>query len=76
MKSISLKLKDGIYKETERLLAVLDVSRNSYINEAVKYYNEYQRRKLLEKQLIQESQLISEDSMRVLKEFESLEDER
>ena len=75
MKSISLKLKDHIFDETEALLEHLKTSRNKYINEAVEYYNDFHKRKLLEEQIAKESRLVSEDSMEVLSQFESLEDE-
>jgi len=75
MKSISLKLKDHIFDETESLLEHLKTSRNKYINEAVKYYNDFHKRKLLEEQIVIESRLVSEDSMEVLSQFESLENE-
>ena len=75
MKSISLKLQEQILMETEALLKHLQTSRNGYINEAVEYYNQYQRRKLIEEQLAQESKLVSEDSMHVLNEFEQFDDE-
>ena len=75
MKSISLKLQEQIFEETENLLDSLKVSRNKYINEAIEFYNRYQKRKLIEEQLKKESAIVSEDSMEVLKEFEALEDE-
>jgi predicted transcriptional regulator len=75
MKSISLKLQDQIFAETEHLLESLNTSRNSYINEAVAHYNSYKKRELLELQLKEESALVSQDSLEVLHEFESLEDE-
>ncbi len=75
MKSISLKLQDQILHETESLLKHLKTSRNKYINEAVEYYNDYHKRKLLEEQIVKESLLVSEDSMNTLSEFENLEDE-
>jgi len=75
MKSISLKLQDQILHETEALLEHLKTSRNKYINEAVEYYNDYHKRKLLEEQIIKESLLVSEDSISILSEFEKLEDE-
>jgi len=75
MKSISLKLKEQILTETETLLQHLNTSRNKYINEAIEFYNNYHKRKLIEAQLIKESKLVSEDSMKVLSEFEKLEDE-
>jgi hypothetical protein len=48
--------------------------RNAYINKAVSYFNEYNKRSLLKKQLAKESKLVSEESMRVLREFEAIED--
>lgn len=75
MKSISLKLQEQILAETESLLEHLETSRNKYINEAIEFYNQYQKRKLIEEQLIRESKLVSKDSMKILSEFENLEDE-
>ena len=75
MKSISLKLHDQILQETESLLFHLKTSRNKYINEAIAFYNQIQKRRLIEEQLALESQLVGSDSMRVLHEFELLEDE-
>jgi len=75
MKSISLKLKESIFAEAEKFIDRLNISRNKYINEAVAFYNAYQKRKMLEEQLKRESELVAEDSMEVLSEFESLEDE-
>jgi len=74
-KSISLKLQEHILTETEALLDHLKTSRNKYFNEAIEFYNQFQRKKMIEAQLISESKLISEDSMKVLGEFEMLEDE-
>ena len=70
MKSITLKLQDQILSETESLLKHLKISRNNYINEAVSLYNDYNKRRLLEAQLLKESLLVSKDSMSVLSEFE------
>ncbi len=75
MKSISLKLQDQILEDTEGLLEHLEISRNKYINEAIEFYNKYQKKKLIAEQLLKESKLVAEDSLEVLKEFESLEDE-
>ena len=73
MKTLSLKLDDQIYNETDELLDKIKKSRNRYINEAVQYYNRIQNEKLLEEQLEKESKLVSEESMKVLAEFEKLE---
>ena len=75
MKSISLKLQEQILLETDALLEQLHKSRNKYINEAIEFYNKYQKRRLLEEQLAKESELVSDDSLDVLHEFENLEDE-
>jgi len=73
MKTLSLKLDKSIFEETEKILEELKNPRNRYINEAVDYYNKIQRRKLTEEKLKKESEMVREDSMRVLKEFEKLE---
>ncbi len=74
MKTLSLKLDEIVYKETEQLLEKIKKPRNRYINEALSYYNRLQRRKLIENQLEVESKIVSEDSMSILSEFEKLED--
>ncbi|MCD6534435.1 MAG: hypothetical protein J7L25_10220 [Deltaproteobacteria bacterium] len=73
MKTISLKLDDSIFGETEEIVASLKQPRNRYINEAVNYYNKIQKRKKLEQALQKESLIVKEDSMSVLKEFEAFE---
>ena len=70
MKTLSLKLDDNIFNETEDLLRKLKKSRNRYINEAVDYYNRYNKRKILASKLVKESKLVQHESMAVLAEFE------
>ena len=74
MKTLSLKLDDTIYEETEKLLEKINKPRNRYINEALQYYNQIQKRKIISELLAAESKLVSEESMKVLSEFENLED--
>ena len=74
MKTLSLKLDDIVYEETEQLLEKLKKPRNRYINEALQYYNRIQKRKIISKLLILESKLVSEESMNVLSEFENLDE--
>jgi hypothetical protein len=74
MKTLSLKLDDIVYEETERLLEKIKKPRNRYINEALQYYNRIQKREILSKLLILESKLVSEESMNVLNEFENLDE--
>lgn len=75
MKTLSLKLDDKIFDDTETITSKLKLARNRYINEAVSLYNTYNKRRLLKGQLLKESKLTSKDSMDVLHEFEMLMDE-
>jgi len=75
MKTLSLKLDDKIFDETEEVTAKLKLARNRYINEAVAIYNLFNKRRLLKEQLIKESKLTSNDSMEILAEFEKFVDE-
>ena len=74
MKTLSLKLDDIVYEETEQLLEKIKKPRNRYINEALQYYNRIQKRKIMSKLLILESRLVSEEFMKVLNEFENLDE--
>lgn len=73
MKNVSLKIDDSIFKETEKILSRIKKPRNRYINEALNYYNRLQRRLILEKKLKKESELVKNDSMSVLKDFEEID---
>jgi len=73
MKNVSLKIDDSIFRETEKILSRIKKPRNRYINEALNYYNRLQRRLILEKKLKKESELIKNDSMSVLKDFEEID---
>ena len=73
MKTVSLKIDDAIFSETEKILARIKKPRNRYINEAIEYYNKLQRKQYMEKRLQMESELVKEDSMSVLREFESMD---
>jgi hypothetical protein len=73
MKNLSLKLEDQIFLETERILEGLKKPRNTYINEAIEFYNRHQRKLWLEKQFAYEAKLIAESSMEVLREMENLD---
>ena len=75
MKNLSLKMDDTVFKETEKITLKINKNRNRYINEAVQFYNMLQRRKMISNQLQKESKLVREESMKVLAEFERLQDE-
>lgn len=73
MKTVSLKIDDLIFRETEKILSRISMPRNRYINEAIEYYNKVQKRQILEKRLKTESELVKKDSMNILKEFEKID---
>jgi predicted transcriptional regulator len=73
MKTISLKIDDSIFGETEKILSGMKKPRNRYINEAIDYYNRLQKRLLIEKRLKKESELVKQDSISILKEFEDVD---
>ncbi len=73
MKTVSLKIDDAVFGETEKILSKIRKPRNRYINEALEYYNKIQKRKILEVKLAKESELVRNESMSVLKEFEEID---
>lgn len=73
-KLLSLKLQDKVFLEAEEILRHNQKPRNAYFNEAINLYNKLWKRKLLKKALTQESELIKDESILVLEEFEKLED--
>jgi predicted transcriptional regulator len=75
MKTLSLKLDDNVFQETEQVTGYLKKSRNRYINDALDHYNKIQRRKMLADQLARESALVAGESMEMLNDFEQVEDE-
>lgn len=75
MKTLSLKLDDSVFMETEQVIGYIKKSRNRYINDALDHYNKLQKREILAGQLKRESKLVSNESMEILKEFEQAEDE-
>ena len=74
MKTLSLKIDDSIFEETEAVLKKVKKPRNRYINEALAFYNKLYKRRLLTKKLQSESKLVSKESLKVLHEFEKLDD--
>jgi hypothetical protein len=74
MKNLSLKMNEHVFQETERITAKISKNRNHYINEAVEFYNKLQKRKIISRQLQKESKMVQEESMKVLAEFEKLQD--
>jgi hypothetical protein len=73
MKTISLKIDDSIYGETESILISINKPRNRYINEAIEFYNKMNKKNILANKLKYESKLVEQESMAVLKEFEAID---
>ena len=74
MKTLSLKLDEDIFDETEEVTRLLKMARNRYINEALKVFNAYQKRKILKDRLLKESKIAYGNSMEVLEDFEQFID--
>jgi len=70
MKTLSLKLDDSIFFETEELLNYIKIPRNRYINDAILYYNRYQKKSFLAKKIKNESNLVRDESVRIYSKFE------
>lgn len=73
-KPLTLKLQAKVLRETEEISRQRKVSRHSYLNEAITFYNKLWKRKLLKKALAEESALVAADSLEVLETFEELSD--
>ena len=69
MKTLSLKLDDHVFEETEEVVAELNLARNRYINGALTLYNQFNKRRSLKKKLSKESRLVQQSSAEVLAEF-------
>ncbi len=75
MKTLSLKLENSIFEDVEELTNSMKLARNRYINEAVEFYNIYNKRRLLKAQFAKECKIDGIDSLEILHEFEALEDD-
>ncbi len=74
-KLLSLKLRDDVLRNAEKIVRACGKPRNAYFNDAIHFYNVLWERKLLKKRLRTESALVARDSLEVLEAFERLEDE-
>ena len=74
MKNLSLKMDEVVFNETEKIITRISKNRNRYINEAVEFYNLLQKRRIISRQLQKESKIVRDESMKVLEEFEKLQD--
>ncbi len=74
MKVLSLKLKNEIFEDAEKLIKKIKTKRNTYINDALDFYNKINERKLKREALHRASKIVRLDSLEVLHEFEKLDD--
>ncbi len=74
-KAISVKIEEKELRKTDHSARTVGVSRNAYINKAVRFFNHLYERRLLAKELQRESQQVSQESMSTLREFEAFQDE-
>jgi hypothetical protein len=70
-RTLSLKMRDDVFLETEEVVETMHTSRNAYINDALSFYNKFMKRTFLKKQLKKESRLVSESSLEALMLFET-----
>lgn len=75
MKTLSLKLDEDIFDETEEILKEKKVARNRYINEALEFYNKFQKRKKLAAEFEKASGLSRESSLELIAEFDAMIDD-
>lgn len=73
-RTLSLKMRDDVFSETEEVIETMHTSRNAYINDALSFYNKFMKRRILKKRLKKESCLVSESSLEALRELELIED--
>jgi hypothetical protein len=71
-KSLSLILEEDILQEADDAAKVLHVGREAFISRAIRAYARQVSRRRLKNQLRKESAMTSEESMRVLHEFEAI----
>ena len=74
-RSISLKIDDRELRKVDHSAQTVGVSRNAYINKALRFFNRLYERRLLAKELRRESEQVRQESMAVLREFDTLQDE-
>ncbi|WP_143961900.1 hypothetical protein [Litoribacter populi] len=74
MKTLSIKLDDEIFEDVKYIIKTKKMGRNRYFNQALDFYNKYHKREILAKNISEEGALVKEESMSVLRDFDSLID--
>ena len=62
-----------LFSGIQKILSEIRIPRNRYINEALEFSNMVQKRKILEKHLLVESELVKSESMKILLDFETID---
>ena len=75
MKSLSLKLDEKVFDDTEEITKELKIARNRYINDALELYNKFNHRLLLEKQIKNEIKACKESSLEIMRDWEDADNE-
>lgn len=73
-KALSLKMDNRIFEETESVLKKIRIPRNAYINQAVEFYNRFQKRLLTKRKLLRDVRLLRRETEVFIKSTELLED--
>lgn len=74
-KLISLKIEEKELRKVDHSAQTVGVSRNAYINKALRFFNHLYERRLLAKELRRESEQVRQESLTVLREFATFQDE-
>lgn len=72
MKKVSFKMEDKVFGEMEEILSILKKPRDNYLNEAIAFYNKVQKREILEQKLRLDADLLKDNSLAALKDFEDI----
>ena len=73
MKAMSLKIREDIYQELEKTAKEIKMSRNAYINKAVYWFNQMNRKKKIRKMLQEASLKVRDQSLEFAREFDCLD---
>lgn len=73
MKTVSINIKDSIFEEAEKLISRLKIPMNSYINDGLDHYNQFQKRLILGGNFYAESDLENTDSLTLLEDFDGID---
>ena len=74
-KAISVKIEEKELRKTDHSAHTVGISRNAYINKALRFFNHLYERRLLAKELQRESEQVRQESLATLREFETFQDE-